>query len=67
MSLVRAPWKGRPKRLSRRVAFDLRLLSPLVAVLLCYLLLATAIFSVERITPGSGPPVTAPPPMVAAR
>lgn len=43
-------WIARRKRLSRRVAYDLRLLSPLVAIALCFLLSATTIVAAERLS-----------------
>lgn len=47
MSLGHAAWKGRRKRLARRLAHDLRALAPLVAIVCCFLGAASTIFAAE--------------------
>jgi len=42
-------WIRRRKRLSRRIAHDLRLAAPFVAVGICFLASATTIMAAERI------------------
>ncbi len=42
-------WRGRRKRVSRRLARDLRALLPLLGVLFCFFSSATAIVAAERI------------------
>lgn len=41
------PWRGRRKRISRRLARDLRALLPLLGVLFCFFSSATAILAAE--------------------
>jgi len=57
MSPERETWTARRKRLSRRVAFDVRLLAPLLAIVLCFLLSATSIVAAERLRPQWRPDV----------
>lgn len=42
-------WKGRPKRLSRRVAHDLRALAPALGILFCVVSTASVIAAAEAI------------------
>jgi hypothetical protein len=44
-------WSRRHKRRGRRVAYDLRLVAPLIAIALCLAGSATAILAVERVPP----------------
>ncbi len=48
MSLGSVAWRGRRKRLSRRVRYDLRTLLPIVGLLLCFASSATVIAAAER-------------------
>lgn len=63
MSLDDPAWKGRRKRLSRRLGRDLRTQLPLVSIVFCFALSATAIVATEWIPSG----LETPPPVSAAR
>ena len=47
-------WTRRHKRRARRMAYDVRLFAPLVALVLCLAGSATAILAVERSAPSTG-------------
>jgi hypothetical protein len=49
-------WKRRPKRLWRRVAHDLRMLAPALAILFCIVSTAAVIAAAESIPMQSIPP-----------
>ena len=51
MSELEPRWSRRHKRRGRRVAYDLRLVAPLIAIALCLAGSATAILAVERVSP----------------
>lgn len=51
MSELESRWSRRHKRRGRRVAYDLRLVAPLIAIALCLAGSATAILAVERVAP----------------
>jgi hypothetical protein len=42
-------WRGRRKRISRRLARDVRTLAPLLGVLLCFVSSASAIVTAEKL------------------
>ena len=62
MSLGNDTWNGRKKRITRRMAHDVRLLLPLFGLAGCLALYATAIFAAERLpaAPFDLPAVSAP-------
>ncbi len=62
MSLDHPTWKGRRKRPSRRLMYDLRAALPLAGIVFCFAISATAIFATEWIPSRSEspPPVSAP-------
>ena len=49
MSLGSATWRGRHKRVSRRLLRDLRTLLPIVGVLFCFASSATVIMATEKV------------------
>ena len=51
MGELESRWSRRHKRRGRRVAYDLRLVAPLIAIALCLAGSATAILAVERVAP----------------
>ena len=48
-TLDRSTWRRRHKRISRRIAHDLRTLLPFLGVLFCFVSSATAIVAAERV------------------
>ena len=57
MGEVEPRWSRRRKRRGRRIAHDLRVFAPLVAIALCLVGSATAIFAAERVFPKSPQPL----------
>ena len=51
MSLGSMTWRGRHKRISRRLLRDLRSLLPMIGVLLCFASSVTVIVAAERVAP----------------
>lgn len=51
MGELESRWSRRHKRRGRRIAYDLRLVAPLIAIVLCLAGSATAILAVERVAP----------------
>jgi hypothetical protein len=51
MGELESRWSRRHKRRGRRVAYDLRLVAPLIAIALCLAGSSTAILAVERVSP----------------
>jgi hypothetical protein len=66
MKIEYTQWRKRRKRLSRRLARDLRVLSPLIGVVFCFVSSASAIVAAEQLPVGSAHvvPTTAPAPVV---
>lgn len=62
MSLSHSGWKGRRKRLRRRLAHDLRTALPLLGLVFCLAGSAAAIVGVERAPVASLPVVSSGPP-----
>ena len=53
MKIENTLWRKRRKRMSRRLARDVRVLSPMLGVLLCFVSSASAIVAAERLPVGT--------------